>query len=74
LNLDALDESWDDVPIKKNQKKYTRIKEDEPEDYCIFSFDIMQKEQGCGSLKCEQSGFKLGFILQSLHSTLESLV
>jgi len=34
----------------------------------------VQKKQEHGYLKCEPSRSKLGFMLQSLHSTLENLV
>jgi len=63
------------VLIKKINKKTQKDKRNEQEDYYTFSFDItMQKEHEYESLKCEPSGSKLGYMLQSLHSTLENLV
>ena len=47
---------------------------DEHEDYCTFIFDIMQKKHEYESLKCEPSGYKLWYLLQSLGSTLDNLV
>jgi len=62
-------------PYKKINKKTRKDKRNEQEDYYTFSFDItMQKEHKYEYLKCEPSGSKLGYILQSLHSTLENLV
>jgi len=57
-----------------NKKKIHKDKRNEPEDYCTFSFDIVQKEHEYESLKCEPSGSKLGSILQSLQETLENLL
>jgi hypothetical protein len=70
LNLDALDESWNDALLKKIHND----KINELEDYCTFSLDIVQKEHEHVYLKCEPNDSKLGFMLQSIHSSLDNLV